>query len=159
MANTTFNRWFLPSIWVEMWIYFVHHSPWRVRSGIWCKQMDLCFGWSEGSCIRAVIDAFNQHKGAIYLRLKYLAVKISSDVVTKHYCQVCVLFLMFCPAASWLTWQVIVHSGKLSTTWFDFTPIGQRGKWYEKYSLHSIFTFCLKRDTSVLELFHVVAFQ
>ena len=33
MANTTSNRQFLPSICVVMWIYLVHHSPWRVR--IW----------------------------------------------------------------------------------------------------------------------------
>ena len=39
------------------------------------------------------------------------------------------------------------------------TPTGQHGKWYEKYSLHLIFTFYLNRDTSVLELFPVVVFK
>ena len=35
--------------------------------------------------------------GEIYLRLKpYLVVKISSDIVTEHCCQVCVLSMMFC---------------------------------------------------------------
>ena len=35
-------------------------------------------------------------------------------------------------------------SGNLNTTWFDLnTPTGQHGKWYEKYSLHLIFTFYL----------------
>ena len=35
--------------------------------------------------------------GEIYLRLKpYLVVKISSDIVTGHCCQVCVLSMMFC---------------------------------------------------------------
>ena len=34
---------------------------------------------------------------AISLRLKsHLVVKISSDIVTEHCCQVCVLFMMFC---------------------------------------------------------------
>ena len=35
--------------------------------------------------------------GEIYLRLKpYLVVKVSSDIVTEHCCQVCVLSMMFC---------------------------------------------------------------
>ena len=48
----------------------------------------------------------------------------------------------------------------LSATWYDFTPTGQRGKWYEKkYSLTFDCAFYLNRDTSVLKLFPVVAFQ
>ena len=35
--------------------------------------------------------------GEIYLRFKsYLVVEISSDIVTQHCCQVCVLSMMFC---------------------------------------------------------------
>ena len=35
---------------------------------------------------------FNQHSGAIYLKSKlYLAIEMSSDIVTEHGCQVCVL--------------------------------------------------------------------
>ena len=33
MAKTTFIRWFLASICVVIWIYFVYFSPWRVRIG------------------------------------------------------------------------------------------------------------------------------
>ena len=59
---------------------------------------------------------------------------------------------------------VCMVSGNLNTTWFDpwfdlNTPTGQHGKWFEKYSLHSIFTFYLNRDTSVTELFPVVVFK
>ena len=44
---------------------------------------------------------FNQHCGAIYLRSKsYLVFKISSDIMTKHCCQVCVLSMMFCRSDS-----------------------------------------------------------
>ena len=55
---------------------------------------------------------------------------------------------------------VCMVSGNLNSTWFDLnTPTGQHGKWFEKYSLHSIFTFYLNRDTSVTELFPVVVFK
>ena len=55
-------------------------------------------------------------------------------------------------------------SGNLNTTWFDtdFTPTGHGatyGKWYEKNSLHLIFTFYLDSDTSVPELFPVVVLK
>ena len=55
---------------------------------------------------------------------------------------------------------VSMVSGNLNTTWFDAnTPTGQHGKWYEKYSLHLIFTFYLNRDTSATELFPVVVLK
>ena len=55
---------------------------------------------------------------------------------------------------------VCMVSGKLNTTWFDLnTPTGQHGKWYEKDSLHLIFTFYLNRDTSVTWLFPVVVLK
>ena len=39
---------------------------------------------------------FNQDNGAIYLISKwYLVVKISSDIATKHCCQVGILSMMF----------------------------------------------------------------
>ena len=37
MTKTTFIRWFLASICVVIWIYFVYFSPWRVR--IWRKDL------------------------------------------------------------------------------------------------------------------------
>ena len=37
----------------------------------------------------------------IYLRLKpYVVVKISSDIVTEHCCQICILSMMFCRSAA-----------------------------------------------------------
>ena len=51
--------------------------------------------------IRVVIEFVSQLlavlSGEVYLRLKpYLVVQISSDIVTEHWCQVCVLSMMFC---------------------------------------------------------------
>ena len=53
------------------------------------------------SIIRVVIEFVSQLlamlSGEVYLRLKpYLVVQISSDIVTEHCCQVCVLSIMFC---------------------------------------------------------------
>ena len=76
--------------------------------------------------------------------------------MTKDCCQVCVLPLRL-P-------DVCMVSGNLNTTWFDtdFTPTGHGatyGKWYEKNSLHLIFTFYLNSDTSAPELFPVVVLK
>ena len=50
--------------------------------------------------------------GEIYLRLKpYLVVKISSDIVTEHCCQVCVLSMMFCRSAT------VFWHGKCMSDW------------------------------------------
>ena len=51
-------------------------------------------------------------------------------------------------------WRVLsdcaITWGNLSTTWYDLTPTGQRGNFYEKkYSLHLIFTFYLSTDIRV----------
>ena len=157
----------LPSICVVIWIYFVYHSQWRVR--IWpgnlrsVHKVTYFFGDRKVAGFMSLSMPFSKHCGAIYLRSKsYLVFEISSDILTKHCCQVCVLSMMFCRSDSWLCWPC--WHGKwwrnrenLSTTWFD-TPTGQRGKWYEKYSLRLIFTFYLNRDTSVMELFPVVVF-
>ena len=89
----------------------------------------------------------------------YLVVNISSDILTKHCCQVCVLSMMFCRSVAvcwhgkWLRYEqetprsthVDLNCGR--PTW-DIKK--------KKYYLHLIFTFCVDRDTSVLELFHVV---
>ena len=76
--------------------------------------------------------------------------------MTNYCCQVCVLSRMLIVLPPRLP-AVCMVSGNLNTTWFDLnTPTGQHGKWYEKYSLHLIFTFYLNRDTSVTELFTVV---
>ena len=69
--------------------------------------------------------------GEIYLRLKpYLVVKISSDIVTEHCCQVCVLSMMFCRSDCRLCADMVVSDCATietrCTAWFD-TPTGQRG--------------------------------
>ena len=48
--------------------------------------------------IRVVIEfVIVMPSGEIYLRLKpYLVVRIASDVLTEHCCQICVLAMMFC---------------------------------------------------------------
>ena len=91
-------------------------SPWRVRM---C-QPDVPVNKGLLSSDRKVVwlvlfsMPFNQHSGAIYLKtMSYLVVKISSDIVTEHYCQVCVLPMMFCRSEPGcvLTWWVIAQSG------------------------------------------------
>ena len=113
-------------------------------------------------CCQLVV--FSMFSGEFCLRLKpYLVVKIASDVLTKHCCQVCILAMMFCRSdcrlcagmcGKWLRNQ---GNSSYHVFWPVDTPTGQHG--YEKYSLHLIFTFYLNRDTSVLELFPVVVFQ
>ena len=45
---------------------------------------------------------FSMLSGEIWDWMKpYLVVKISSDIVTKHFCQVCVLSMMFCRSVAW----------------------------------------------------------
>ena len=113
---------------------------------------------------------FSMFSGEFCLRLKpYLVVKIVSDVLTEHCCQVCVLAMMFCRSDSqlcagmcgkWLSNQG--NSSYQRTTCFGLLSVltlRQANTGYEKYSGHLIFTFYLNRDTSLLELFPVVVFQ
>ena len=54
-------------------------------------------------------------KCEIYLRWKpYLVVKISTNIVTEHCCQVCVLFMMFCHSDCWLCGGMC---GKIAIMW------------------------------------------
>ena len=109
---------------------------------------------------------FLMFSGEFCLRLKpYLVVKIASDKLTEHCCQVCVL-AMFCRSdcrlcagmcGKWLSNQG--NSSCQRTTCFGLLTPRQANMGYDKYSLHLIFTFYLNRDTSVLELFPVVVFQ
>ena len=60
-----------------------------------CKQRDFFFEAGMGPRLVLISMPFDQHSGAIYLRSKsYLVVNISSDIVTKNCCQVCVLSTM-----------------------------------------------------------------
>ena len=97
------------------------------------------------------------------LRLKlYLISKISSDVVTGHCCQVCILAMMFCCSDCQLCAGMCgkwLHNQETPpTTCFVLLTVRQANMGYEKYSLHLIFTFYLKRDSSVREIFPVVVF-
>ena len=146
----------------------MHHSPWCIR--IWpgnlrsVNKVTSFFGDRKVAGFISLSMPFNQHCNAIYLRSKsYLVFKISSDIMTKHCCQVCVLSMMFCRSDSRLCWPCwhgkwLCNQENLSTTWFD-TPTGQRGKLCKKYSLRLIFTFYLNRETSLIESFPVVAFK
>ena len=100
--------------------------------------------------------------GEIYLRLKpYLVAEISSDIVTQHCCQVCVLSMMFCRSDCRLCADMVVSDcatiRKLAVP--RSLTLQQADVGYEKYYLHLIFPFYLNRDTSVLELFPVAVFQ
>ena len=150
---------------VEMWIYFSPHSPWRVR--IWAGNLrsvnngNFCFGRSEGSWFVSLSMPFNQHCGASYLRSKsYLVFIISSDIMTKHCCQICVLSMMFCRSDSRMCADMVSDCA-IRKTWVPrgLTTLRQANVGNEKYSLHLIFTFYLNRDTSVIELCPVVVFQ
>ena len=60
-----------------------------------CKQRDFFFAAGMGPRLVLISMPFEQHSGAIYLRSKsYLVVNISSDIVTKNCCQLCVLSTM-----------------------------------------------------------------
>ena len=80
---------------------------------------------------------FSMFSGEFCLRLKpYLVVKIASDVLTEHCCQVCVLDMMFCrsdcrPCAGmcgkWLRNKLLVTA--YHAFWSVDTPTGQHGIW------------------------------
>ena len=116
---------------------------------------------------RVVSWLFSMFSGEFCLRLKpYLVVKIASDVLTEHCCQVCILAMLFCRSdcrlcagmcGKWLHNQG--NSSYQRTTCFGLLTLRQANMGYEKYFFHLIFTFYLNRDTSVLELFPVVVFQ
>ena len=70
----------------------MYYSPLRVR--IWCSDTKGLLFKAEctGAGSVSLTMPFNQHCGAIYLKLElYSAVEIASDIVTEHGCQVCVL--------------------------------------------------------------------
>ena len=118
--------------------------------------------------IRVVIEFVSQLlamlSGEVYLRLKpYLVVQISSDILTEHCCHVCVLSMVFCRSDCRLNMvsDCAIRETPRRTMWFDvpgLTELRQANVGY-KNSSHFIFKFYINRDTSVLELFHVVVFQ
>ena len=64
MAKTTFIQWFLHSICVVIWIYFVYFSPWCVR--IWRKDLVNIWGDQKVAGFMSLSVLFNQDSGAIY---------------------------------------------------------------------------------------------
>ena len=132
----------LPSIYIVIQIYFVYCSPWPVT--IWrlqAKGLLWGIGGQKGAGWVSLSMPFNQDSGTISLRSKsYLAVKISSDVVTEHWCHVCVLSMMSLPLlllavcwhspirkheyhVVWLhsdrpTWEMIWKMKKFLCIWF-----------------------------------------
>ena len=109
--------------------------------------------------------------GQFRLRMKpYLVVQVSSDVVTEHCSQLCVLAMMFCrsdcydvlplrPLCDGMCGKWLRNQETPRTTCFGLLTLRQANMAYEKYYLHLIFTFYLYGDASVLELFPVVSFQ
>ena len=147
MANATFNRSVLPSICIVIWIYLDYfHRGSGGRKGLGFVLLSM---------------TFNQHGGARYLRSKsYLVVKISSDVLTKHWCQVCILsmmsLLLWLPAG--MVCYCAIRKQEYHVVWTSLLQANM-GIDMNKYSLHLIFPFYLNRDTSVLELFPVVVLK
>ena len=88
MVNTTINRLFFA---FDMRCNFYLLS---VLFTVTCKPYGNKAVSCSGSEVRSLSMPFNQHSSAVYLWLKsYLVVKISSDIVTKHWYQICVLWL------------------------------------------------------------------
>ena len=116
---------------------------------------------------RVVSWLFSMFSDEFCLRLKpYLVVRIASDVLNEHCCQVCILAMIFCRSdcqlragmcGKWLRNKG--NSSHQCSTCFGLLTLRHSNMGYEKYSLHLIFKFYLHRDTSVLELFPVVVFQ
>ena len=76
-----------------------------VRGGNQRVSLQKCANFSGPICACAINTRiqpeypvlFSMFNGEFCLRLKlYLVVKIAPDVLTEHYCQVCVLVMMFC---------------------------------------------------------------
>ena len=137
----------------------VHVSATSFRSGAERVSMS-----NQKQNIRVVIEFVSQLSamlsGEVYLILKpYLVVQISSDIVTEHCCQVCVLSVVFCRSDCRLDmvsdFAIREPRGLTCRVWLN----SGRPTRDIKYSSHFIFKFYINRDTSVLELFHVVVFQ
>ena len=91
-----------PSICIVIGIYFLYHTPWRVR---------IC---CPGSDVNKETSLWRKEAG---LKL-YLIVKISSDIVTeKHCCQVCVLSMMFFGSNCRLCADMHVESPQAPMCW------------------------------------------
>ena len=97
------------------------------------------------------------------LRLKpYLVVKIASDVLTEHCCQICVLAMKICRSDCRLCAGMCVkwlRNQETSVLRVLACWTSDRPTWDMKNMLYIWFSHFTLRDTSVLELFPVVLFQ
>ena len=117
---------FLPLICVVILIYFLYYSLWRV-SLTETKEFLQWFGGQE-------LDSCRYRCSAVYLWLKsYLVVKISSDIVTKHWYQICVLWLsmMSLPPRLWdLVSDCTIRKHEYHVVWLHSNRPDWH--WYEK---------------------------
>ena len=84
--------------------------PTSVKS---CGPISAC---ATDTCIQPEYPVlFSMFSGEFCLRLKpYLVVKIASDVLTEHCCQVCVLAMMFCRSDCRLCADYIMHTERVA---------------------------------------------
>ena len=127
---------------------------------LWLRRLICACGTLPGNYqppARVFVLLLSTLGGAIYLWLKLnLVVKISSDIVSEYFCQVCVMLMMFAaPTAdcvmTWLAGKWLRNqSTHRSTTIWPVTTWDMKNMFYIRFS-HFTLT-----ETSVLELFPVV---
>ena len=98
--------------------------------------------------IRVVIEFVSQLSamlsGEVYLILKpYLVVQISSDIVTEHCCQVCVLPVVFCRSDCRLDMvsDFAIRETPRRTTWFDVPGLTELRQANAGYKIFFTFYF------------------
>ena len=76
----------VPTSVIADWLVHVRQTPILVEIGLSYPILSRVVSW-----------LFSMFSGEFCLKLNsYLVVKIASDVLTKHCCQVCILAMMFC---------------------------------------------------------------
>ena len=126
----------------------------HARHAILQPEYSCCY---HRVCFRCLVV-----KSIWYWMKPYLVVKISSDIVTEHCCQVCILSMMFCHSVA-VCWHGKWLRNQQETPRSTHVDLNcGRPTWDIKNIIYIsilIFTFCVDRDTSVLELFYVVSQQ
>ena len=153
-----------------------HWGLWSRRSGnSVCCFKSVPTWWLQGPIKRMRDTLFQPEYSCCYYRVcfrclavksiwdwmkPYLVVKISSDIVAEHCCQVCVLSMMFCHSVA-VCWHGKWLRNQQETPRSTHVDLNYgRPTWDIKNIIYIwFFTFCVDRDTSVLELFHVVSQQ
>ena len=158
MANTTSNRRVVPAKCVVMWSTLCTMTRQNLtRESRSVNKGTSFFGDRKVAAFVSLSMPFNQHCSAIYVWSKlYLVFKISSDIMTKHCCQICVLSMIFCHSDSRLCADKVSDGaiGKLEYH-VVLTTLRQANAGNDmKNILYDWFSHF--RDTSVIELFPVV---